>query len=94
VVGDRIALFGGRNESPLPFWARGRRLEDYALRSAVLYDTEADTWSELPPLPVGLVAPSVGLVGERVIVVGGSVHMGAFPQDDTYALALRDLLGE
>ena len=94
VFDGRIAIFGGRSESPLPFWARGRPLTALALREVTVYDPEADAWRERPRLPLGLLGATVGLVGDRVIVVAGSAFMTAFPQDDTYWAPAAALLGE
>jgi N-acetylneuraminic acid mutarotase len=94
VVGGKIAILGGRSEAPLPFWARGRPLSAFALREVTLYDPEADAWRERPTLPLGLLGATVGVVGDRAIVVGGSAHMTAFPQDDTYVVSAKALLSD
>jgi N-acetylneuraminic acid mutarotase len=94
VFGGRIAVFGGRSEWPRPFWARPPPLSDSALREVTLYDPERDAWSERPRLPMGLVSPTVAVVGDRVVLVGGSVHLAGFPQDDAYLASAPALLGE
>jgi N-acetylneuraminic acid mutarotase len=94
VAGGRVAIFGGRNEGRLPFWSRGHPLSAFALREVTVYDPDRDAWSERPRLPLGLLGPTAAVVDDRVVVVGGSSHMTAFPQDDTYLLPVKDLLGE
>jgi N-acetylneuraminic acid mutarotase len=94
VVDGKIVVFGGRNESPRPFWARPHPLSDSALRNVTLYDPERNVWSERPQLPMGLVSPTAGVIGDRIVIVGGSVHLAAFPQDDTYVASSAALLGD
>jgi N-acetylneuraminic acid mutarotase len=94
VVDGKIVVLGGRNESPRPFWARPHPLSDSALRNVTLYDPERNVWSERPQLPMGLVSPTAGVIGDRIVIVGGSVHLAAFPQDDTYVASSAALLGD
>lgn len=35
------------------------------------YDTTTNTWSELPPLPVPLIAPVAAIIGDKLIVTNG-----------------------
>lgn len=94
VFEGRVAVLGGRNDSPRPFWARPQQLSDSALREVTVYDPGADAWSERPQLPMGLVGPTAAALGERIVLVGGSVHLTAFPQDDAYVADARALLLE
>jgi N-acetylneuraminic acid mutarotase len=44
----------------------------YAVDEVTVYDVARDRWSRLPRLPERLLAPTAALVGDRLIVTGGS----------------------
>ena len=57
---NKLILVGGVNEKQVP------------LKQVDVFDTEAQTWSRLPNLPIGVVGPVVKLVDDKLYVIGGT----------------------
>lgn len=64
VRNGRIVLLGGLN--------RGNRLRIRGLPDVSSYDPATDRWTELAPLPVGLIGPGARVIGDKLYVTGGS----------------------
>lgn len=85
----RIYIFGGRSDSKT---GRLKRLADpqpSVLRSTALpdvfaYDPASDRWEPQPELPVGLLGPVVGVIGDLVVLTNGSTMNTFFAQSSTY----------
>jgi hypothetical protein len=83
VIGDaHHALVDGtwqpRARPPAPVWAKFAAVAvvDGALfvfeaARGLRYDTEADTWTDVAPLPVGLAMPGSAVIDGRIHVIGG-----------------------
>lgn len=62
-----------------------------SVQAISVYDVASDTWSDAAPLPTGLNAPSVQLVGPDVTLIGGA--LGSInPQDDAYRRSMASLV--
>jgi N-acetylneuraminic acid mutarotase len=81
----KLVIVGGRSETPRAFYETPLRRADLAVPEIHLYDPETDRWSALPGLPTGLLGATVGRIRETFVVVGGSIFMAGFTQDDVLA---------
>ena len=61
------------------------------LDAVTVYRTAEDAWTEGPRLPVGLLGPSAHVLGDRVLLIGGSVDGPWKPQTAQYSLRLDEL---
>ena len=91
VLGDRIVVMGGRDTAR----QRGRFMRSRnpfaPLDAVTVYRTAEDAWTEGPRLPVGLLGPSAHVLGDRVLLIGGSVDGPWKPQTAQYSLGLDEL---
>ncbi len=68
-LGKRIVVMGGESGAQVPAHAE-----------VEAYDPATDTWSKLPPLPVGRHGMQAVLVGDRLHVLAGSGNRGGGPE--------------
>lgn len=83
VHNGKIVIFGGRSDRPRSFFSHRKTRADLALADVDEYDPVANRWRALPGLPAGLLGPTVGRVGDRFVVTGGSLFLSGFSQNDT-----------
>ncbi len=88
VVDGRIVILGGRSvwqRSLFPPDVGGR---ETAVPDVSAYDPERDEWFELPGLRFGIQGAAAGIVGDTLVLTGGSASLAAHLLDDTYRLTL------
>ena len=91
VIGDRIVVMGGRDTARQRGRFMRRRNPFAPLDAVTVYSTADDVWTEAPRLPVGLLGPSAHVLGDQVLLVGGSVDGPWKPQTAQYSLRLDEL---
>ena len=72
MINGRLFIFGGYS---------GDGISDHA----ACYDTGAQTWSVLPPMPNTLAAMGVGVLGDAIYLLGGWADDRREPQDFLFA---------
>jgi len=82
VMGGRLIIVGGR--------ANG--IGNPALPDISAYDPVLDTWTALPPMPVGLVAPIANAYADRIFISSGGIGP-VQPQVASFARAQSATLG-
>lgn len=72
-MGGRLVIAGGRANT----------LDNPSVPDITAYDPLTNTWSALPPIPVGLVAPIANAFGDQIFVSSGGIGPVA-PQVATF----------
>jgi N-acetylneuraminic acid mutarotase/glucose/arabinose dehydrogenase len=80
VINNRLFVFGGRTRN-----ANGS-VENANLNSMEIYDPLTGQWSNGAPMPTGRRAMSVGIINDRIQVIGGGATSGGstFIQNEEY----------
>lgn len=66
VANGRIIIVGGRSNNT--------KAGNPGVANVTEYDPNTDTWNELPPLPVRLLAPAAALIGNKLVVIAGGLN--------------------
>jgi Kelch motif/Galactose oxidase, central domain len=75
-----IVIVGGRDD-------QSKTLSQMELSDVTAYDIAADTWREVGTLPHPIRAPVAQVIGDRLIVSGGSVFWAQEPQTQTFTVS-------
>lgn len=86
LFGDRIFIVGGRDD-------QSRTLSEMELADITAYDIATDTWREVGMLPYRIRAPVAQVVGDRLIVTGGSTFWAQEPRVETFTVSCSDDAG-
>ena len=68
VMGNSIYVFGGHH----PDAAKGGPMTDPGFSFCEVFDSPAETWREIAPMPTPRFASAAVLLGDRILVLGGA----------------------
>ena len=91
VVDGKIVILGGRDTSKARNRFFRRRNRHLPIDHVTVYDSATDGWWEAMRLPVALLGPSAHVMGDEVVLLGGSINGPFEPQSSFYAMPLSAL---
>lgn len=80
LFGGRIIIAGGRDD-------QSKTLSEMELIDVTAYDIATDTWRAVGALPHPLRAPVAQVIGDKLILTGGSTFWASAPQKLTFAVS-------